>query len=188
MRPFRFAVARVVDAPADIVYHCLADYRHHHRPGGFLPPAFTDLQVLHGGAGAGTVFRFTLRAGGRTRTRTQVVTEPCPGCVLVEHGKGESTSFTVEPRGEPALVRIATVLQARGLERLLLPLLAPLVLRPLYTDELLRLERYARAHIPDNASRDESRWVRPHDGDHQRDPDLSAGEQGGRDAAPDPAI
>jgi hypothetical protein len=69
MRPFRFSVARVVDAPAEVVYRCLADYRAHHRPGGFLPPAFTDLQVLRGGVGAGTVFRFTLRAAGRTRTR-----------------------------------------------------------------------------------------------------------------------
>jgi hypothetical protein len=126
MRPFRFAIARVLDAPADVAYHCLADYHAHHRPGGFLPPAFTDLQVLRGGIGAGTLFRFTLRAGGRTRTRTQVVTEPCPGRVLVEQGNGESTTFTVEPRGEHALVRIETVLRARGLERLLLPLLAPL--------------------------------------------------------------
>ncbi len=159
MHPFRFAVARVVDAPADVVYHCLANYRAHHRPDGFLPPAFTDLQVLRGGIGAGTVFRFTLRAGGRTRTRTQVVTEPCPGRVLVEQGKGERTTFTVEPRGEQALVRIETVLRARALERLLLPLLAPLVLRPLYLDELRRLERYAREHNPDNAVRHESREV-----------------------------
>ncbi|HEY7063816.1 MAG TPA: SRPBCC family protein [Chloroflexota bacterium] len=159
MRPFRFAVARVVDTPADVVYHCLADYRVHHRPGGFLPPAFTELHVLRGGVGAGTVFRFTLRAGGRTRTRTQVVTEPCPGRMLVEHGKGERTTFTVEPRGEQTSVRIATVLRARGLERLLLPLLAPLVLRPLYSDELRRLERYAREHNPDSAARHGSREV-----------------------------
>ena len=156
MRPFRFAVARVVDASSDVVYHCLADYRAHHRPGEFLPPAFTDMQVLRGGTGAGTVFRFTLRAGGRTHTRTQVVTEPHPGRVLVKQGKDESPTFIVEPRGEQALVRMETILRARGLERLLLPLLAPFVLRPLYTDELRHLERYARAHILEPASRDAS--------------------------------
>jgi hypothetical protein len=65
--------------------------------------------------------------------------------VLVEQGKSERTTFTVEPCGRRALVRIETALHAHGLERLLLPLLAPAVLRPLYTDELARLERYARA-------------------------------------------
>jgi len=154
MRPFRFALARVIDAPADVVYHCLADYRVHHRPGGFLPPAFTDLHVVHGGFGAGTVFRFTVSAGGRTRTRTQTVEEPEPGHVLVEHGGGEASTFTVEPQGGQALVRIETELVAHGLERLLLPLLAPFVLRPLYTDELDRLERYAQAQaqLPAGAS------------------------------------
>lgn len=147
MRSFRFSAARVVDAPADVVYHCLADYRAHHRPGGFLPPAFTDLQIVRGGVGAGTVFRVTLAAGGRTRTRTQRVTEPDPGRVLVEHGEGETTTFTVEPQGGQARVRIETVLPARGLERLLLPVLAPFVLRPLYADELARLEHHARAHM-----------------------------------------
>jgi 3-methyl-2-oxobutanoate hydroxymethyltransferase len=69
------------------VYHCLADYRAHHRvDGGFLPPAFTDLQVLHGGVGAGTVFQFWTKIGGRTDTRVQTVTEPEPGRVLQESG------------------------------------------------------------------------------------------------------
>lgn len=147
MRPFRFSATRVVAAPADVVYHCLADYRAHHRPGGFLPPAFTDLQIVRGGVCAGAVVRFTLAVGGRTRTRTQQVTEPDPGRVLVEHDEGETTTFTVEPQGGQALVRIETVLLARGLERLLPPLLAPRMLRPLYADELARLERQARTHV-----------------------------------------
>lgn len=147
MNPFRYSLSRMVDAPADAVYHCLADYREHHRPGGFLPPAFTDLEVLQGGVGAGTVIRFTVRVGGRTSTRTQEVTEPVPGRVLVESGAGEGSTFTVEPHGEQTLVRIDTVLQRRGFAGLLLPLLGPRILRPIYLDELERLEQDARQHV-----------------------------------------
>jgi hypothetical protein len=41
----RFAAERCIDAPAAVVYQCLADYREHHRPGGFLPPAFEQLEI-----------------------------------------------------------------------------------------------------------------------------------------------
>ena len=72
---FSVAAERVLDAPADVVYHCLSDYRQHHRhqPTGFLPAAFTELQVLEGGVGAGTTIRFTAVVGGRAQTRTQHV-------------------------------------------------------------------------------------------------------------------
>jgi hypothetical protein len=153
MSPFRFSSSRLLNAPADVVYHCLADYREHHRPGGFLPPAFTDLQVLQGGVGAGTVIRFTVSVGGRTSTRTQEVTEPVPGRVLVESGSGEGSTFTVEPRGEQTLVRIDTVLQRRGIEGVLLPLLGPRILRPIYADELARLEQHAQSHAVESGAR-----------------------------------
>src|SRR5262245_49955858 len=53
----RFSADRLVNAPAAVVYHLLADYHEHHRPGGFLPPAFTDQVVEAGGFGAGTRIR-----------------------------------------------------------------------------------------------------------------------------------
>jgi hypothetical protein len=65
---------RILDAPADVVYHCIADYREHHRPEGFLPPAFTDFEVQRGGAGAGTVIRFASTLGGRKQTLTATIT------------------------------------------------------------------------------------------------------------------
>lgn len=146
MSEFHFSAERVLGAPAAVVYHCLADYREHHRPGGFLPPAFTALDVLRGGVGAGTVIRFTITMAGRSTTRTQEVSEPEPGRVLIESGGGERTIFTVEPRGERTLVRFETELRPRGLDRVLLPLLGARVLGPLYADELARLEQHARAH------------------------------------------
>jgi len=149
--PFHFAAERLLDAPADLVYHCLRDYATHHRhqPEGFLPPAFTRLDVLRGGLGAGTRIRFTTRLGGRSVTRTQDVSEPEPGRVLVEAGDGERSTFTVEPRGDRALLRIETILRPAGLDALLMPLLGPRILGPLYQDEMQRLEAYARAHPTD---------------------------------------
>jgi len=149
MRPFQFAAERLIDAPASIVYHCLADYQAHHRhqPEGFLPSAFTRLDVLEGGVGAGTVIRFTTRVGGSSATRTQTVSEPEPGRVLVESGDGEGSTFTVQPRGDHrCFVRIETVLRSGGIQGWLMPLVGPRIMRGLYADELSRLERYAQSH------------------------------------------
>jgi hypothetical protein len=149
VRPFHFAAERVLDAPAETIYHCIADYRRHHRVGGFLPIAFISLEVLEGGVGAGTLFRFTTRVGGRSVTRTQRVSEPEPGRVLEERGDGEGSVFTVEPRGEArSLVRIETTLQSRGLDGWLMSIFGPRIMRGIYADELSRLERYAREHGP----------------------------------------
>ena len=93
MSQFHFSAERVLDAPAAVVYHCLADYREHHNTSGFLPAAFTSLEVLAGGVGAGTLIRFTTAVGGRAVTRTQQVSEPQPGRILVESGSGEDSTF-----------------------------------------------------------------------------------------------
>jgi Polyketide cyclase / dehydrase and lipid transport len=143
----RFSAERVLDAPADVVYHLISDYREHHRPEGFLPPAFTDLVVEKGGVGAGTLIRFSMKLAGRSQTVTAAVTEPEPGRVLVETGSGVETTFTVDREsGQRARVRFDTVIDATGLTGLLTRLFAPGMLRPLYADELDRLEAHAKAH------------------------------------------
>ncbi len=147
MHQFHFSAERLLQAPADVVYHCLADYREHHRvDGGFLPPAFTSLEVLEGGFGAGTVFRFTTSVGGRSATRTQRVSEPEPGRVLVESGDGEGSIFTIQAEGNATRLRIETTLNAPGFEGLLMRWFGARVMRPLYADEMSRLERYAQMH------------------------------------------
>ena len=113
-----------VEAPADTVYRYIADMREHHPR--FLPPAFSDFRVESGGVGAGTILRYKLTAGGRTREYRTKIAEPEPGRVLTESDTGSSavTTFTV----------------GGLLERIF----APRVLRAIYTDELKRLDAYAR--------------------------------------------
>jgi hypothetical protein len=141
----RVSAEGILDAPADVVYRCLADYIHHHRPGGFLPPAFSDQEILSGGVGAGTVIRLNLSLAGRTRTMTAHISEPEPGRVLVEDGEGVQTTFTVRPEADKSRVRFDTVMEAGGLQGWLNKLFAARLLHPVYADELERLERYARS-------------------------------------------
>jgi hypothetical protein len=136
-----------VDAPADTVYGYVADMREHHPR--FLPPAFSDFRVESGGVGAGTITRFTLTAGGRTREYRMKVAEPEPGRILTESDTGSSavTTFTVSPQGDASLVRISTTWDgASGIGGLFERMFAPRVMRAIYADELRRLAAYAREH------------------------------------------
>jgi hypothetical protein len=138
---------RPVGAPAEEVYRYIADMREHHPR--FLPPAFSDFAVESGGVGAGTVIRYTLTAGGRTRSYRSAVAEPEPGRVLTESDTNSSavTTFTVTPDGGTSRVRIATSWQgAGGVGGFFERLFAPRVLRGLFNDELQRLDAYAREH------------------------------------------
>jgi uncharacterized protein YndB with AHSA1/START domain len=138
---------RTVDAPAETVYRYIADMREHHPR--FLPPAFSDFRVESGGVGAGTVTRFKMTAGGRTREYQMKVAEPEPGRVLTESDTSSSsvTTFTVSPQGGASLVQISTAWDgAGGIGGLFERMFAPRVLRTIYLDELGRLDAYAREH------------------------------------------
>lgn len=136
---------RVIGVPADVAYRLLADYRdHHHR---YLPPAFSDWLVERGGVGAGTVVRFRVTLGGRTRPYRVTVAEPEPGQVLSESDPavGLFTTSTVFPEGNRCRVRFETVWPAAaGPAGMVERLFGARLLRRLYADELERLDRYAR--------------------------------------------
>jgi hypothetical protein len=121
---------RVIDAPADTVYHHVADMRDHHPR--YLPPAFSDFRVETGGTGAGTITRFTVTAGGRTRQYRMKVDEPEPGRVLTESDTGSSmvTTTTVSPQDGNSLVRIRTTGRRRGIGGFFERMFAPRVMRP----------------------------------------------------------
>jgi uncharacterized protein YndB with AHSA1/START domain len=136
---------RTIDAPPERVYTYLADMREHHPR--FLPPAFSDFQVESGGVGAGTVTRFTLTTGRRSRSYRMQVAEPEPGRVLTESDTQSSlvTTFTVDPADGGSRVEIATSWQgAGGIGGFFERTFAPRVLTRLYDDELARLNDYAR--------------------------------------------
>ena len=148
MGTIHVSAERTVDAPAETVYGYIADHRTHHPR--FLPPAFSDFRVESGGMGAGTVTRFKVTAGGRSREYRMQVSEPEPGRVMTESDSNSSlvTTWTVTQDGGSAdrsLVRISTTWEgAGGIGGFFERLFAPRVMRGIYADELERLNAYAR--------------------------------------------
>ena len=144
MATIHVSAERSIEAPAETVYRYIADHEHHPR---FLPPAFSDFQVESGGVGAGTVTRFKVTAGGRTREYRMQVAEPEPGRVMTESDTASSlvTTWTVTPEDAGSNVRISTTWEgAGGIGGFFERLFAPRVMRGIYADELERLSRYAR--------------------------------------------
>ena len=150
MAPISVFAQRTIAAPADQVYEYIADMHVHHPR--YLPPAFLDFQVESGGVGAGTVTRFKLRAGGRTRQYHMTVAEPEPGRVLTESDNSSSlvTTTTVTPLGDASCsVKIGTTWQgAPGMGGFFERLFAPRVMRGIYADELEHLAAYVREQSP----------------------------------------
>ena len=136
---------KTVNAPADTVFGYVRDMRQHPN---FLPPAFSDFQVESGGMGPGTITRFTVTAGGRSRNYRMKVDEPEPGRIITESDTGSSlvTKTTITPReGGVSHVEIATTWQgAGGIGGFFERTFAPRALRAIYEDELKRLDDYAR--------------------------------------------
>ena len=145
MARIRVSAERTIPAPAEAVYALLADYRDGHP--SILPPAFSDFAVLEGGSGAGTRIRFKLTLGSRTQETEGIVAEPEPGRVLTETYPRDNsvTTFTVDPEGDASRLRIETTWDSRpGFAGLVERFLAPRLLKPLYRDELDRIEAWAR--------------------------------------------
>jgi uncharacterized protein YndB with AHSA1/START domain len=135
-----------VGGPPEDVYRYIADMRNHHPH--FLPPAFSNFQVVSGGVGAGTVSTFRFTAGGRTRGFRMTATEPEPGRRLVETDANSTsvTTFIVDPAADgTSKVTIGTEWQgASGIGGFFERMFAPRVMRSIYADELRRLDVYAR--------------------------------------------
>lgn len=148
MATLQASAERQVAAPADEVYQYIADHREHHPH--FLPPAFSDFTVESGGVGAGTVTRFKVTAGGRTREYHMTVAEPEPGRVMTETDSGSTlvTTWTVTPQdNDSSTVRISTTWQgAGGIGGFFERLFAPSAAGRIYADELQRLDAYTREH------------------------------------------
>lgn len=146
MATIEVSTDRSVQAPADVVYGYVAGLREH-RP-HYLASAISDYEVASGGVGEGSVVRFRITAGGRSREYEMRVAEPEPGKVLTESDTRSSlvTTFTVIPNDAISRVKILTTWQgAGGVGGIFERLFAPRVLRRVYAEELERLDAYAKA-------------------------------------------
>lgn len=147
MGELQIVVTSELSAPPSAVYALLSDYQKGHP--AILPKAFTQITVLQGGQGAGTVVRADMRTMGQNSTFHLTVTEPEPGRVLVEEDAeaGVHTTFTVEPLdgGTRSRVTIASIMRGpRGpLAWLQGPMMANYT-RKLYREELAKLDAYVR--------------------------------------------
>jgi len=102
---------------------------------------------VRGGIGAGTEITYEMVVGGRTQHARATITEPEPGRMLVETNEGGIvTTFTVDPidGGRRASVTFHTCWDKPGFAGLIEKLLVPPMLRPIYAEEMQRLEKVAR--------------------------------------------
>lgn len=135
-----------VDAPADVVYSIIADYRNGHPH--ILPKQYFEwLEVEQGGRGEGTVIRFQMRVLGQTRVLRAAITEPEPGRVLVEtdkSGDGPVTTFIVDAEESGSRVTFSTEMtSASGPLGLLERFVLRRIMRRIYAAELKQLDRFA---------------------------------------------
>ncbi len=148
MSGIHVSVSRVIDAPADVVYGILADYRVGH-PAVLPKPYFKELVVEEGGRGEGTVARVDMEVMGAKRTMRLRVTEPEPGRVLREEdtAAGVVTVFTVEPLADGrSRVTFDTDMRASdGIGGWLERRTTPFFMRRIYHGEQALLADMARA-------------------------------------------
>ena len=109
MSNIHVSVSRVIDAPADVIYGILSDYRAGH-PSILPKPYFKELVVEEGGVGEGTVARVGMEVMGSQQTLRLRVTEPEPGRVLREEdaAAGVVTLGGAGVSGTPIAVYVAT--------------------------------------------------------------------------------
>ena len=135
--------SRVINAPVQIIYNIIADYRNSH-PAILPKPYFLSLDVEEGGVGEGTIVRFRMRVLGQTQSFRALITEPEPGRVLQETDMDTHvpTTFTVLPLGHEShtKVTIRTELKNRGFVE---GQVAKLLLQNIYVKELRLLAEIA---------------------------------------------
>lgn len=133
--------SRHISAPPDAVYNFLSDYSK--RP-LIITENFHDFTVQQGGRGAGTVYRYRLRAGGREREYIKQVDEPQKGRELREKDTRSSlvTTWYIRPaaQGRESDVTLTTTWEGSGgmggfFERTF----APRELKRIYNEVLDRL-------------------------------------------------
>ncbi|HSG17280.1 MAG TPA: SRPBCC family protein [Anaerolineae bacterium] len=139
----------IIEAPAERIYGVIADYHEGHP--AILPSRyFTDLKVVEGGQGEGTLIRAQMNVFGSKALYNLRVTKAVPGRLLVEEDEaaGVVTTFRLEPLDD-GRTRVTITTGARtstGLRGMVERVLNPAVTRRIYREEL---ELLAQAAIGD---------------------------------------
>ena len=144
MKTLIVSASKIIHAPANVLYRIIADYQNGHA--SILPKSyFSSLEVEEGGYGDGTIIRYQMRVLGQTQTFRALITEPDPGCTVLETDleSNTSTSFTVWSLGNKnqARVTIMTMLKNRSFVE---GLLAKILLTNVYRQELEMLAKIAK--------------------------------------------
>ena len=136
----------IIEAPAERIYDIIADYHEGHP--AILPARyFTDLAVVEGGQGEGTLVKVHMNVFGSKALFNLRVTRAEPGRLLVEEDEeaGMVTTFSLEPV-EDGRTRVTIATEARtspGLRGMVERLVNPAVTRRIYREELGLLARKA---------------------------------------------
>lgn len=140
------SVSRIINAPREIIYNVLRDYREGHKH--ILPaPYFNNWRIIKGGLGAGTEILFSIEVYGQQTHYHQIVTEPEPGRVIRESDQytTQYSTFTLDSVGDGHQTRV-TIFSAMptgsGLKGVLQRLFQPRIVRAMFRKELQNLADY----------------------------------------------
>ena len=146
MNMYHAQESAVIDAPAGQLYEIIADYHEGHP--AILPARyFSDLTIIEGGRGEGTVIQVQLNVFGTKTLFNLQVTRAEPGRLLVEEDEaaGVVTTFELEPlAGGRTRVTISTEARTSpGLRGIAENLVNRPITRRIYREELQQLAKVA---------------------------------------------
>jgi len=139
-------VKKVISAAPAVVYDVIADYRVGHN--AIVPrPYFTDLEVIEGGYGAGTIIKFSITVFGQTDYYHQRVTEPEKGRIIEESSidREQATRFILDPCDDGRKTDLTIHMEipiASGITGFFERLITVPVVRWLFNKELNNLDAY----------------------------------------------
>jgi hypothetical protein len=133
----------MINAPAELIYRILADYRNEH-PHILPKPYFLSMDVEEGGYGAGTIVNFEMRLLGQRQAFHSAITEPEPGRLLVEADlrSGARTAFQVIPTENEGESQVTISTELKGINPIQ-GYVAKLILQRVYREELELLAKAA---------------------------------------------
>ncbi len=133
-----FEESQLIHTSPKAVYDLLADYEYGH-PLILPKPYFSDLKILQGGTGGGTIIEVVMEVFGVKRTLHMEVVEIEAGRVLAEfdHDAGIETHFICDEVDSGCLLTIRTTMQfADGVVGFIEKLTTPRITRNIYRKEL----------------------------------------------------